>query len=132
MAATRALVPPATIGSLSAAFALADGFGPDDDDVPSVDVIASDEVVVKITGEDSVVLLRVLVDELFEVVLDVELLLLVDVVVLTLPRTAFPQGIASPVGCVAFGGGVVAPVVSAIAKRPVQKILAGSAAEVNW
>jgi hypothetical protein len=36
-------------------------------------------------------------------------------------RAPLPQGIASPSGWVAFGGGVVAPVASAMAKRPVQR-----------
>ena len=89
-------------------------------------------VVVNVTEEDEVVVLRVLVVELVDVVLVVELLLVDDEVVLPDPRTAKPQGIASPVGCVAFGGGVVAPEGSAIANRPVQKMFAGSAGEVNW
>lgn len=35
-------------------------------------------------------------------------------------RAPFPHGTASPLGCVAFGGGVVFPEASAIAKRVVQ------------
>lgn len=36
-------------------------------------------------------------------------------------RAPLPQGIAEPSGWVAFGGGTVAPVASAMAKRPVQR-----------
>jgi len=43
-----------------------------------------------------------------------------------------PQGMASPSGCVAFGGGVLAPLELAMMKRPVQVRLAGSEGEENW
>lgn len=42
-----------------------------------------------------------------------------------------PQGMAWPPGCVAWGGGVVFPVVSAIAKRVVHRVVL-EAGDVNW
>ncbi len=42
-----------------------------------------------------------------------------------------PQGVFSPSGCAAFGGGMVAPVESAIANRPVH-VLAETFGAVNW
>ena len=47
-------------------------------------------------------------------------------------RAPWPHGLASPLGCVALGGVVVAPVESAIAKRPVQVKFVGAAGVENW
>lgn len=43
-----------------------------------------------------------------------------------------PQGIACPSGWVAFGGGTVAPVGSAMANRPVHVSFVGAAGVLNW
>lgn len=51
--------------------------------------------------------------------------------VLGLVSAPVPQGIASPSGWVAFVGGVVAPVESAMANRPVH-VWFGDAGEENW
>jgi len=47
-------------------------------------------------------------------------------------RAPVPQGIASPSGWVGFGAGVVAPVESAMVKRPVQRRSVTLAAWENW
>jgi hypothetical protein len=47
-------------------------------------------------------------------------------------RAPVPQGIAWPSGCVAFGAGTVAPVGSAMAKRPVQRRSVALALWENW
>lgn len=47
-------------------------------------------------------------------------------------RAPFPQGIPSPSGWVGFGAGVVVPLASAMAKRPVQRRSDALAAWENW
>jgi hypothetical protein len=47
-------------------------------------------------------------------------------------RAPLPQGIASPSGWVGFGAGTVAPLASAMPKRPVQRRSEALAAWENW
>jgi len=110
----------------------------DESDEPDEGVAKTNDIL-----DEDVVATRVIVEDIAEVDMDdVD----VEAFELTLPpvryggaatalvgsvRAPVPQGIASPLGWLALGGGTITPVASAMAKRPVQ-VWVGELGELNW